>query len=210
MKVSLALSALLVLAAAPAWAERSFEGCSKQQVKLADEALTGALELARRASASVGDTPDFERWFGAWTPGRAEEVRANLKAVHAEIMADEIKTVCLTPSDADCKQGTYAYVMFDRPRTVHVCPSFFAMPDMADARAGVGNQGDGTREGTMIHEISHFPYVARTDDHCYSRMDCESMARGQPDLVIENADSYQYYSEDATLTWYEVYGSEVE
>jgi peptidyl-Lys metalloendopeptidase len=49
-----------------------------------------------------------------------------------------------------------------------------------------------------VHEISHFLRVARTDDHCYSRPVCQQMAREDAARAIDNADSYQYFTEDVT------------
>jgi hypothetical protein len=200
--LGLALAATLA-GAAPGLA-RSFENCSTGQVKSASAALDGALELALRASAAVADTPDYARWFGSWTRQHGEMVRANLKAIHGALKADEVKTVCLSPRDLDCKEGTFAYVIFNRPQVIHVCPSFFAMPTMADARAGRGELDHGTREGTVIHELSHFPLIAATEDHCYSRPVCDDLAEADPRRAIDNADSYQYFAEDVMLrSWAE-------
>lgn len=182
-------------------AERSFENCSKLDQKLADAAIGGSLELARRAAAAVGDTDEYLRWFGAWNRDRQEEVRANLKAIHRELRADDVRAACPPAADIDCKEGAYAYVLYDRPRVIHLCPSFFAMPSMEDARAGRGDLENGTREGTIIHEVSHFRFTAGTVDECYSRTECGHMAR-DAERAITNADSYQYFAEDVMLLFW--------
>lgn len=198
------LAAGLLLGLVPpagARAERSFESCTKPDEKLADAAIGGSLELARRAAAAVGDSDEYLRWFGAWNRDRQEVVRANLKAIHRELRADEVKAVCLPAADLDCKDGTYAFVLYDRPRVIHLCPSFFAMPSMEDARAGRGDLENGTREGTIIHEVSHFLSTAQTGDECYSRTECGHMAR-DAERAITNADSYQYFAEDVMLLFW--------
>jgi peptidyl-Lys metalloendopeptidase len=186
------------LAPAAAMAERSFQRCSSTNEKAADAAIGGSLELAARAAAAVGSTDEYLRWFGAFDRRRQEEVRANLKAIHRELQADDVRAVCLHADAPDCVDGTYAYVRGERPPAIYLCPSFFAMPSLEDARNGIGDLENGTREGTIIHEMSHFSYVARTSDECYSRTECGHMARDAERAII-NADSYQYFAEDVML-----------
>jgi peptidyl-Lys metalloendopeptidase len=73
---------------------------------------------------------------------------------------------------------------------------------MADARAGRVAIEDGTREGTIIHELSHFPFTAGTGDECYGRTTCANMAGRDARRAIATADSYQYYAEDVTLAFW--------
>ena len=51
-----------MIAACLAWAEpaaaTSFERCSRPDLKVADAAIQGAVEIAMRAAAAVGDTPE--------------------------------------------------------------------------------------------------------------------------------------------------------
>ena len=49
-----------------------------------------------------------------------------------------------------------------------------------------------------MHEVSHFLRVADTSDHCYSRRECREMAQDDAIRAIDNADSYQYFTEDVT------------
>ncbi|EYD75839.1 Extracellular protease precursor [Rubellimicrobium mesophilum DSM 19309] len=150
----------------------------------------------------MGDTAGYGHWFGHFTSRNGEQVRANLKAIRNELGSDDLKAVCLGPQDVDCKEGTYAFVMFERPGVVHLCPSFFEMPGMADARVGRVDIEDGTREGTFIHELSHFPFTAGTEDECYGRTTCADLATRAPPRAIAAADSYQYFAEDVTLTFW--------
>jgi peptidyl-Lys metalloendopeptidase len=180
----------------------TFEHCIRPDVKVADAAIAGAVELAMRAAAAVGDTPEYVLWFGHYSASHGEEVRANLKSIHAELVAGDIKAVCLGPQEIDCKDGTYAYVIYDRPRVIHLCPSFFRMPGMEQARSGRADIEHGTREGTIIHELSHFPFIASTGDECYGRTLCANMAGRDAPRAIATADSYQYFAEDVTLTFW--------
>src|SRR5688500_5448309 len=100
-----------LVAAGPA-AARTFESCSSPQEKVAGAAIDGARELAIRAAAAVGDTPQFLNWFGTFSVAHGEEVRANLKAIHATLIADDLRAVCLHRRMPDCEGGTYAYILF--------------------------------------------------------------------------------------------------
>jgi peptidyl-Lys metalloendopeptidase len=195
-----------LLAAGLAWGApacaATFEHCSRPDAKVAGAAILGAIDLAMRAAAAVGDTPEYGLWFGTFSIRNGEEVRANLKAIRKELGSEDLKAVCLGPQEIDCKEGTYAYVLYDRPRVVHLCPSFFQMPTMSDARAGQADIEDGTREGTFIHEMSHFPFTAGTGDQCYGRTTCSGLALHDPPRAIATADSYQYYAEDVMLAFW--------
>lgn len=194
---------LLAVLACLAWGgpapARGFENCTRAQAKVADAAIGGARAIAVRAAAAVGDSPEFVLWFGPFSAPRGERVRAALKAIHGLLVEDDLRAVCLGGRAADCKHGTFAFVLLDRPRAIHLCPDFFRMPTMEDALAGRGALGHGTREGTILHELSHFPAVAGTGDACYGRGACGELAGRDPARAVATADSYQYFAEDVTL-----------
>ena len=174
--------------------------CSKAQSKVAAASIDGARDLALRAAAAVGDTPTYRLWFGRFSVPHGETVRARLKAIHAGLVADQAGASCLAAWDLDCKDGAYAYVLLDQPNVIYLCPTFFLMPSMEEARDGRGRIEDGTREGTIVHEFSHFPRVAGTGDDCYGRGECRVLATNQSDRAIGTADSFQYFAEDVTLS----------
>jgi peptidyl-Lys metalloendopeptidase len=173
---------------------------SKVQSKVAAASIDGARDIALRAAAAVGDTPTYRQWFGQFSVSRGETVRAGMKAIHAWLVADQAGASCLAAWDIDCKDGAYAYVLLDQPNIIYLCPAFFLMPSMEEARDGRGRIEDGTREGTIVHEFSHFPRVAGTGDDCYGRGECRSLAATQADRAIGTADSFQYFAEDVTLS----------
>jgi peptidyl-Lys metalloendopeptidase len=197
---------LWILIAGLLWAlpghAQSFENCNRVDMKVAGAAILGAVDLAAQAATMVGDTQEYGAWFGTWSEESGAEVRENFKAIHVMLVQEDVKAVCIGPQDLDCKDGTFAWVQYDRPGVVHLCPSFFRMPTMADARAGRGDIENGTREGTIIHELSHFPFLAGTGDECYGRSTCGNLARTDPTRAIQTADSYQYFSEDVMLTFW--------
>lgn len=177
-----------------------FERCTKEQIGFATAAVHGAREIALASAAAVGDTPQFARWFGTFQPDAADSVRAGMKAVDRALRRDDLRLICLLPGLDGCATDTYANVLADQPYRVNLCSAFFAQPSMQGIVPGSGEFDNVTREGTIIHEISHFEVVSGTEDHCYTRSVCPGMARTDPNLAIENADSFQYFAEDVVLT----------
>jgi peptidyl-Lys metalloendopeptidase len=197
MRFALMISVTFICFAAPVLAQDGL-GCNKDQLRVIQEASRSAKDLTLKAATFVGDTPEYTRWFGAYSDDNAEVVRANLKAVITAIRSGAVMTQCDLITQDGCNAGEYAWVYPDRPLEVHLCPAFFNLPPLAALRPGERRSDNGTREGTMVHEISHFIRVADTDDHCYSRSECSAMASNDPQRAIENADSYQYFTEDVT------------
>ena len=177
----------------------NFDRCEKAQIAYATAAVLGAQELARAAGAAVGDTPTYQRWFGAFSATNAEKVRAGLKAVDRALGRDDITLVCPAPGENGCAFDTYANVMPNRPYSVNLCVAFFTQPTMGGVVPTSPAFDSGTREGTIIHEVSHFDIVAGTEDHCYTRSICSLFAKANPGLAINNADSLQYFAEDVVL-----------
>jgi peptidyl-Lys metalloendopeptidase len=198
-----AAAALLAVLLAGEVQARGFDGCTKLQAAVADAAVEGAIALAAAAGAAVGDTPDYVRWFGAHEPASADRIRRGFGGILGTLRDPALQVVCIPAARRDCKtedrDDTFAFVLYDRPRVIHLCPSFFRMPALADARRGLGDKENGTREGTIIHEVSHFPSLAATSDECYSRPVCMDLAVSDPTLARVNADSYQYFAEDVAL-----------
>ncbi len=190
----------LLLQALPA-AAQSFENCNKTQIAYATEALDGAEAIVVRAAALVGDTPEYATWFGVYSKANAEHVRRTLKSIGAALRSDQLKAVCPRIGEEDCSVSTYANVWPDSPYVVNLCPSFFRMPSMIGVVRTSSAFDSGTREGTIIHEVSHFEVVGGTDDNCYGREVCSDMARTDIAAAIDNADSYQYYAEDITFAY---------
>jgi peptidyl-Lys metalloendopeptidase len=189
---------LLLLLAQPAWAEAT-PGCTGAQAGIARKSLDDAKRLTLTAAATIADDASFARWFGAYSPAAAEEVRANLKAIAAAFRRGSVVMQCQTRQDDGCTAGEYAWVYPFEPYRIYLCPSFFTLPDLATLRPDSYEGETGTREGTLVHEISHFNTVARTDDHCYTRSECSAMAQRDAIRARANADSYQYYIEDMAI-----------
>jgi peptidyl-Lys metalloendopeptidase len=189
---------LVVMAGAPAQA-LEFRSCDKAQIAIASAAVAGAQELMRASGAAVADDDDFARWFGRYSPSRAEELRAGLKAVARALAHPDLTMFCPDLGVDGCTADVFATVYSDRHYVVNLCAAFFEQPTMAGIVVTSDAFEAGTREGTIIHEVSHFDIVAATEDHCYGRTECMDMAKTNPGLVIQNADTFQYYTEDIVL-----------
>lgn len=189
---------LLICAGLPAAAETRHVGCNAGQTKVIDAAIATAKDLTLNAAVAVGDTSDYQRWFGTYSQPNAERVRASLKSVVTALRGGAVTAQCDAASDDGCSGGEYAWVFADQPYLMHLCPSFFSLPPLTQLRPGDRRSNNGTREGTIVHEVSHFLHVADTEDHCYSRDACSRMAQRDARRAIDNADSYQYFTEDVT------------
>jgi peptidyl-Lys metalloendopeptidase len=179
----------------------TFERCSKVQIAYATDAIEGAREIALRAAAMVGQTVEYETWFGRYTKANSEHVRKTLKAIDRAMQSDDLVAVCPPIGQDGCSLDVFANVWPDDPFRVNLCHAFFRMPSMLGIVRTSSAFDSGTREGTLIHEVSHFVVVGGTDDYCYGRETCTEMARTDPDMAIDNADNYQYFVEDITFAY---------
>jgi peptidyl-Lys metalloendopeptidase len=195
---------VVVAALAGLWAGAaqalSFDRCDKREIAIITDAVKGAQIMATEAAAAVADTPDYARWFGQFSPANAEIVRTNIKALDLVLQSNAVKLICANDGEEDCKSDTYANVWPDQPFVVNLCPAFFGMPTMETMEPGSFEAENGTREGTIIHELTHFTVIAGTDDECYTREVCSNMARSDARRAVRNADSYQYFAEDVMLS----------
>lgn len=194
------LLALVVVCAGQGALAGSPENCSKAQSLEAIVALERAKALSVQAASRVGNTPEYIRWFGPYDAQRAEQVRGAMKTLVNAIRTGAVTPVCETGLESGCNEGEFAWVYPGEAYRLRLCPAFFDLPVLTALSPGARSSEYGTREGTIIHELSHFNVIAGTEDHCYSRRDCAEMAAEMPGLAIENADSFQYFTED--VTWY--------
>lgn len=192
------LCILLLLVGTAAHAKSNYPGCSKLQSHSIRTAIADAKALAVVAAASVGDTPIYGHWFGKYSPAKGEEVRRTIKSIVRGIRTGAVTAECVPIGTGACEEETYAFVYDDAAYHINICPHFFTLPKMSDLVPGEDESSNGTRAGTIIHEISHFLDVAGTEDECYSRSVCSRMAERASDRAVINADSYQYFAEDVT------------
>ena len=195
MKFYIPAAVLLVFCATGASAQ-FYARCADYQRITIEQILPGAGVLAIQSASRVGDTPEYRRWFGTFSPENAERVRGNLKRLHKALSGEQLRFHCGHQDEPACKEGAYAYVYQTETYAMTFCPSFFSLPSMVGGSPTDDAYEYGTMEGTVIHEMSHFDVIAGTDDTCYGRTACMDLAQRTPQDAIENADSYQYFAED--------------
>jgi hypothetical protein len=190
--------ALLLLGLASLWPSpplaHTVARCEPYEEQTIRMDLAVATQMAAASAAAVGDTPTYSKWFGTYASANAERVRAVLKQVHARLISQRLAFVCSTKSDETCGEA-YAWVL---PATdvIRLCSGYFSLPSIDRAHGGE-DINYGSREGTLIHEISHA--VADTEDPCISWVDCRSLAARSAADAINSANSYESFAEDIAL-----------
>jgi peptidyl-Lys metalloendopeptidase len=192
------LLGFFLCAAVPARAD--YVSCSTAQVTRLQKALLNARNAVSEATIAIApDNSVYERWFGQWNSGRAADVHRSLAAIK-RTLDDTVLTVhCMAAGAGSCQGGVYAYVDRHEAFNIYMCRLSFQMPQLSGDKREAGDSATGTLAGTLVHELSHFAVVANTDDHAYTQDACMQMARQSPQLAVRNADSYQYFVENAFL-----------
>ncbi len=117
--------------------------------------------MVLQAVEAVDDAAVHVRWFGRWDDGRAETVRQTLLSIDGALRSDVLRMVCPPMGREGCTASIFAWVM-PRDLANNLCPSFFTMPGVAGVVAWGNSFETGTREGTIVHEVSHFEAVGGT------------------------------------------------
>ena len=198
LRIFACVFSLFLLSTSAAWAQNFYQ-CEKTEIAALGDALKGAHNIGLRAAVSIGDTENYRRWFGPYSKANAEIARTTLKSIYSTILTGQIRVICLNASDEGCEDDTYAFVYPDEAFVVNICPQYFELPTMISNAPDSAAMENGTREGTILHEVSHFIRVAGTDDFWYSRETCEIEAQTDPRSAVRNADTYQYFAEDTTF-----------
>jgi peptidyl-Lys metalloendopeptidase len=122
-------------------------------------------------------TPLFTLWFGTGSRSTVTNCFTNI----GSRINSGYRMQC---NQAGCPSNTYAYVYpSDTTFTVYLCSVFWSRPT--------------ERAETLIHELSHFNSVCRTNDWAYGRSACQNLARTNPARAIDNADNICYFGADA-------------
>jgi len=156
--------------------------------------LVGLVERCRDASVAIDRKPAeaarFRTWFDVAGNDiykrRVQEVFRNMYAA----VKDENVRIRID----NTHPNWYAYVIPANPRplTIYICNAFFSGMG-GDIKARFLNSSDATVV-TMLHECTHIPWVAGTDDHRYGKIPCRALAFSDPNLAVNNADNYAFYS----------------
>ena len=198
LRIFACVISLFILSTSAAWATNFYQ-CEKTEISDLGDALKGAHNIGLRAAVAVGDTENYRRWFGPYSKANAETARSTLKAIYTTISTGQLRVICLNTSDDGCEDDTYAFVYPDEAFVLNICPKYFDLPSMISDAPDSEAMENGTREGTILHEVSHFLRVAGTDDVWYSRSTSAEEAQTDPRSAVRNADTFQYFAEDTTF-----------
>jgi len=180
--------------AGPAFAD--FLHCGLKQQAALIEAVKGAQLALDIAEVSIGpDNEHFETWFGPFSAKRGEFVRDRLSDIRVEMEIENLDFYCAKNGEQSCERGSYANVSPDAPFLIYICPDYFELPELANV-VDIESEEYGTRDGALVHEMTHFDVLAATEDGCYGRSQCAFFAESQPRRAYDNADAYEYFVED--------------
>ncbi len=190
---------IVALLSASSVARADYASCTVDERAALETALSSAFDAISAATTSI--TPEngaYRSWFGVWDLARAKRVRTTLAALKQHIRVSKVTFFCSSVGENNCDADVYANVFPDDPSTVYICPLYFDLPELSTSTF-LQVFESGTKAGTIIHEMTHFNVVGSTADNCYSRPVCMNYARTNPNGAIHNADSFQYFAEDAYL-----------
>ncbi len=162
----------------------TYTRCTATQQTALQAAVEGAVgysdgAIGYFAAGSAGAR--YVKWFGAY-----QAARWTLAGTHFSNVKTAFTTEALTFS-CQCKQkNVYAYVYPSRPYEIYLCGAFWPAP----------LTGTDSKAGTLIHEMTHFPAVAGTDDYAYGQAAAAQLALTNPDQAVDNADSHEYFAEN--------------
>jgi hypothetical protein len=127
-------------------------------------------------------SPRYNAWFGAYSVSRYNQVVSNFTAIDQALENETLQFNC------DCtKPGVFAFVYAHLPYSITLCPMFWS----------ASANGEDSKAGTIIHELSHFTVLGGTDDHVYGQESARVLAISNPELVVTNAENYEYFAENA-------------
>jgi len=137
----------------------------------------------KAATCSTGLSYYIE-WFGACDATRYNKVKNDLAAISSGLSAN-YPVDC---AGSSCSANTYAYVFpADTTHTVYVCAVFW--------KVSSNNCVMDSQPGTIIHEMSHFNNVAKTNDVTYGITNCRNLAKSNPAQAVTNADNFCFYTD---------------
>ncbi len=146
---------------------------------------------------------EYKTSFGEYDRTRHTKVRNRMKLIRDGTYKIQIIVKCETPGQSSvCKQDMTKSGLAWASKTEHVinlCPVYFeASKDLVRKISPWNNKS--TMQGDIfLHELTHFSWknskisAGRTVDDEYDQEGVEYLAEDDPDLAIDNADSYRIF-----------------
>lgn len=172
----------------PALRAADFQSCSVAQQDEINQALDAAEQITMTARDDLANlaielrasSPRYINWFGRYTAARYADVQSVYDNT-LDVMANQV-----IEFSCNCNESAFAFVFTNDPFKIFLCNAFWT--------AAV--TGTDSRAGTIVHELSHFPDIKGTEDHAYGQIDAAALARSNPELAVNNADSIEYFAEN--------------
>ncbi|CAE6428683.1 unnamed protein product [Rhizoctonia solani] len=151
-----------------------FTNCSAEQQTSIAEGVEAAIAYNADAINYMDRTlgERYTTWFGALADNRTEVVKGHFANLTGKIEQFEFDCSCDKPD-------TFAYVYPTKFPTVYLCGAFWKAP----------TNGTDSKGGTIVHEGTHFVNIGSTDDHAYGQRGAKSLALGNPDQAVMNAET---------------------
>lgn len=126
---------------------------------------------------------DFEKWFGPVTKRNLDIILKRIRStleVCKDLSAHDFE---LIHDSIDEKIYGYVYrIKGSRPK-IHLGIKFWKIESGSEK----------SRTGVIIHELSHFKNIGKTDDFAYGTQGCLGLAKHYPKEALYNADSFELF-----------------
>ena len=168
----------------PPTGSNTFDACTTSQKSDITAARSQAKTYAGASLTNLTNNPfsttRYVTWFGVFDTTRYTMVKTHFTNESTAWNTYNVTYHC------KCNQPYYAYVYPNKPYEIYLCKYFWLAP-----MSGTDSKG-----GTLIHEMSHFPAVAGTNDYVYGQSGAQNLAITNPAQAIMNADNHEYFAEN--------------
>lgn len=149
------------------------------------------------------NSKEYSTSFGKYDQARHTKVRNRMNLIREGTYNIRITVKCETPGQSvtcnkDISKSALAWAS-KQDYVVNLCPRYFeATRDLIRKTSPWGNKA-AMQGGIFLHELAHFSWnnstisVGRTGDEDYDLAGVEFLAGIDPDLAVDNADSYRIF-----------------
>jgi hypothetical protein len=128
----------------------------------------------------------FEKWFGKHGDKAKQKILERIRRALEVGRRLTVKNFNYL-NNAQKSEKTYGLIYGrDKSHTIYLGDKFWKTELAGDSKS---------KGGVIIHELSHFKDIGKTDDITYGIRGCIDLAKHHPKEAIKNADSFQYFIE---------------
>lgn len=164
------------------------EPSTKEKVKIINQTIKLCVEVLESKLKSMLEYDrqlykDFEKWFGVVTKDKRDTILKRIRRtldVCKDLRIQDFELVDVAGNEDE--YGSVYREKGDRPR-INLGVRFWK----------IKNGCEKSRAGVVIHELSHFKNIGKTDDYAYGIQGCLGLAEHYPNEALYNADSYELF-----------------